>query len=73
MKEVVGYIFIAQAVLTGIIAYSIFSLGDSIKESAAFVGSGEGTLGWGGNFPVFVWILLIVVTVMGLLLIIRKK
>lgn len=73
MKEVVGYILIAQAVLTGIIAYSIFRLGDSIKESAAFVGSGEGTLGWGGNLPVFVWILLIVVTVMGLLLIIRKK
>ena len=73
MKEVVGYILIAQAILTGIIAYSIFRLGDSIKESAAFVRSGEGTLGWNGSFSIFVWILLVVVVGMGILLIARKK
>lgn len=73
MKEVAGYILIAQAILTGVIAYSILHLGDSIKESAAFVGSGEGNLGWGGNLPVFIWIPLIVVAVIGLLLIIKKK
>lgn len=73
MKEVVGYLLIGQAILTGIVAYSIFRLGDSIIESAAFVGSGEGTLGWGGYFPISLWILLLVVIVMGILLVIRKK
>lgn len=73
MKEVTGDVLIAQAILTGVIVYSIFHLSDSIKESAAFVGSGEGNIGWGGNLPILIWIPLIVVAGMGLILIIKKK
>lgn len=73
MKEVAGYIVIAQAILTGIIAYTILRLGDSIKASAALIGTGEGGLSWGGSFPVFIWFLLIVVIGLGVLLVLRKK
>lgn len=73
MKEVTGYVLIAQAILTGVIVYSIFHLSDSIKESAAYLGSGEGNLGWGENLPIIIWIPLIVVALIGLFLIIKKK
>lgn len=73
MKEVVGCILIVQAILTGIIVYSIQQLSNSIKESAAYTVSKEGQLSWGSDFPLIVLFLLILVIGIGVFLINRKK
>lgn len=72
MREIVGYVLVAQAILTGIIVYTIMRLGDSIKEAAAYVGTGEGTISWGSDFPLIFWILLLTVAGFGIVLILRK-
>jgi hypothetical protein len=73
MREVVGYILIAQALVTSIIVYAILQLGDSIKEAAAFTANGEGQLAWGGGIPLLALAALAIVAGMGVLLIIRGK
>jgi hypothetical protein len=75
MKEVLGYFLLAQAVLTGIVVYSLAQLSDSIKASAAFMVSKEGSLSWGSDFgvPTFVLLLLLVVAGLGIFLIAKKK
>jgi hypothetical protein len=75
MKEILGYLLITQAILTGIIVYSIIKLSDSIKASAHFITTGEGQLSWGSEFgvPIFTLILLIAVAGFGVFLIITKK
>ena len=73
-KDLLGYFFIVQAVITGIIVYSIQQLSDSIKASAAVISNG-GELSWGTDFgmPIFVLLLLIAVAGIGLLLIVKKN
>ena len=73
MKEILGYFLIAQAILTGIIVYSLQQLGDSIKASAAYIATKEGGIGWGGDFPSIILTLLILVIGMGFFLIIKRK
>nr|WP_263327039.1 hypothetical protein [Neobacillus sp. Marseille-Q6967] len=77
MRDVLGYFIIAQAILTGIIVYSINSLSDSIKASAAYVATegGDKQLSWGSDIgmPTFALFLLIAVAGLGLFLIARKK
>ncbi|WP_121614250.1 hypothetical protein [Mesobacillus foraminis] len=77
MREVLGYFLIAQAILTGIIVYSINSLSDSIKASAAYVASKDGDrqIGWGTDLgmPTFALFLLIIVACLGIFLIAKKN
>jgi hypothetical protein len=75
MKEILGYFLIAQAVLTGIMVYAITQLADSIKASAAFITTKEGTLSWGNDLgiPTFAFVLLIAVIGMGIYLDLQKK
>ncbi len=76
MKELVGYFLIAQAILTGIIVYSIQQLADSIKASTAFYVTKQGSLTWGndlGGMPTVTVFLLMVVIGMGIFLIAKKK
>jgi hypothetical protein len=75
MKEILGYFLIAQAVLTGIMVYAITQLADSIKASAAYITTKEGTLSWGNDLgmPTFAFILLIAVIGMGIYLVLQKK
>lgn len=75
MKEVLGYFLIAQAVLTGIMVYTIAQLADSLKASAAYITTKQGTLAWGNDLgmPTFAFILLITVVGMGIFLILQKK
>jgi hypothetical protein len=75
MKEILEYFLIAQAVLTGIMVYAITQLADSIKASAAFITTKEGTLSWGNDLgiPTFAFVLLIAVIGMGIYLVLQKK
>lgn len=73
MKGIAGYIVIVQAILTGIIVYSLQQLSDSIKASAAYAVTKEGQLSWGTNFPLIILLFLILVVGIGLFLIVRKK
>lgn len=73
LKEILGYFLIAQAILTGIIVYSLQQLGDSIKASAAYVATKEGDIGWGGDFSLIILILLILIIGMGFFLIVKRK
>jgi hypothetical protein len=75
MKEILGYFLIAQAVLTGIIVYAITQLAESIKASAAYITTKEGTLSWGNDLgiPTFAFVLLIAVIGMGIYLVLQKK
>ncbi|TXC81584.1 hypothetical protein FS935_22035 [Metabacillus litoralis] len=75
MRDLLGYFLIAQAIITGIIVYSIQQLSDSIKASASYMASNEGSLSWGTDFgmPTVALILLFVVTGLGLFLIVNKK
>jgi hypothetical protein len=75
MKDLLGYFLIAQAIITGIIVYSIQQLSESIKASAAYIITKEGQLSWGTQFgiPTFAWLLLIVVVALGIFLIVKKK
>lgn len=73
-RDLLGYFFIVQAIITGIIIYSIQQLSESMKASAAFIANG-GELSWGTDFgvPIFVLLLLVVVAGLGLFLIVKKK
>ncbi|MCM3117248.1 hypothetical protein M3610_18395 [Neobacillus sp. MER 74] len=75
MRNLLGYFLIAQAIMTGIIVYSIFQLSDSIKASAAYVVSKNGQLSWGMEFgmPTFALFLLIAVAGLGIYLVVMKK
>jgi hypothetical protein len=77
MRDVLGYFLIAQAILTGVIVYSINSLSDSIKASAAYVATTDGAkqLSWGSDLgmPAFAFFLLIAVAGLGIFLIVIKK
>ncbi|MGE1166485.1 hypothetical protein ACQJ0Y_25365 [Peribacillus simplex] len=44
MKEILGYFLFAQAIITGIIVYSIAQLSDSIKASATHLVSKDVSL-----------------------------
>jgi hypothetical protein len=75
VKEMLGYFLVAQAILTGVIVYSIAQLSDSIKASAAHIVSKDVQLNWGSPFGI-TWIalaLLILVVGIGVYLIIKKK
>ncbi|MBH0166800.1 hypothetical protein IHV12_17925 [Fictibacillus sp. 7GRE50] len=75
MKEILGYFLIAQAVLTGIIVYAMTQLADSIKASAAYITTKEGSLSWGNDLgmPTFAFVLLIAVIGKGIYLVLQKK
>ena len=76
LKEILGYFLIAQAILTGIIVYSIQQLADSISESAVhFVTQGGSTLSWGADNGIskVALLLLVLVIGMGVFLIIKKS
>lgn len=61
--------------LTGIIVYAITQLADSIKASAAYITTKEGTLSWGNDLgmPTFTFVLLLAVIGMGIYLVLQKK
>ncbi|MBS8263942.1 MULTISPECIES: hypothetical protein [Bacillaceae] len=73
MRDLLGYFLIAQAIITGVIVYSIQQLSDSIKESAAWIANPNGSLGWGSDLPTFVLWSLIVVAGLGIFLVVKKK
>ncbi|WP_174732124.1 hypothetical protein [Mesobacillus harenae] len=73
MRDLLGYFLIAQAIITGVIVYSIQQLSDSIKESAAWIANPEGSLAWGSDLPAFVLWSLMVVVGLGIFLVVKKK
>ncbi|RTR26583.1 hypothetical protein EKG37_21175 [Robertmurraya yapensis] len=75
MRDLLGYFLIAQAIITGIIAYSIQQLSDSIKASASYIATKDGQLSWGTDFgiPTVSLFLLIAVAGLGIFLIVMKK
>jgi hypothetical protein len=73
VREVAGYVLIAQALITGIIVYAIAQLGDSIKEAAAYTAGDSGQLMWGGGIPLLTLAALVIVAGMGTVLVIRGK
>ena len=79
-NRIVGLFLISLTLLTAVIAYSIGELIDAIKASSAYIAgtiseSGGGNLSWGGNPPVsIVPILLIMVSfVIGVFLLRRNE
>ncbi|MCA1035739.1 MULTISPECIES: hypothetical protein [Bacillus] len=77
MRDILGYFLIAQAILTGVIVYSINSLSDSIKASAAYVATTDRDkqLSWGSDLgmPSIALFLLIAVAGLGIFLVVNKK
>ncbi|MFX3623193.1 MAG: hypothetical protein ACE3JP_03875 [Ectobacillus sp.] len=73
MKRLIGILITVQAILTGIIVYSIERVSDSVKQSASYIATKEGTLGWGEGMPAISLVLITLVIVVGLYLIIRKE
>ena len=73
MRDLLGYFLIAQAIITGVIVYSIQQLSDSIKESAAWIANPEGSMLWGADLPAFVVWSLMVVVGLGIFLVVKKK
>jgi hypothetical protein len=75
MKDLLGYFLIAQAIITGIVVYTIQQLSDSIKASASYIVANGGELSWGTDFgiPTFALFLLIAVAGLGVFLIVSKK
>lgn len=76
MREILGYLLIAQAILTGIIVYSIQKLSDSINESVVhLVTQGGNQLSWGEDFGISIVTLLLLILVMGMgiFLIVKKN
>lgn len=75
MKEILGYFLIAQAILVGIIVYSMQQLSDSIAESTVhLVTQGDSTLSWGTKYGISIpaFLLIILVIGIGLLMILKK-
>ncbi|MFY0762491.1 hypothetical protein AB1K32_27295 [Metabacillus dongyingensis] len=75
MKEILGYFLIAQAILTGIIVYTIQHLSDSITESAIhLVTQGGNQVSWGADFGISKVVLLLLILVIGMgVFLIKKK
>jgi len=73
MKELLGYFLIAQAIITGVIVYSIQQLSASISQSAAYIATKNGQISWSDEVPSFVLVSLVVVAVLGLFLVVIKK
>jgi hypothetical protein len=75
LKEVLGYFLIAQAILTGVIVYSLEQLSNSIKASAAHIVSKDVQLSWGSQFGMTTLglVLIVIVAGIGVYLIVKKK
>jgi hypothetical protein len=73
VRELLGYFLIAQAIITGVIVYSIQQLSVSISQSAAYIATQNGQISWSEEVPSLAFVSLVVVAVLGLFLVVIKK
>ncbi|MCM3570925.1 hypothetical protein [Neobacillus mesonae] len=66
MRDALDYFLIAQAIITGIIVYSIQQLSDSIKASASFIATRDVQLSWGTELGIPTISLILLIGVVGL-------
>ncbi|MGP4107767.1 hypothetical protein [Virgibacillus sp. L01] len=76
MRDLLGYFLISQAIITGVIVYSVQHLSESIKASASYVANvsanNDAQLSWGTGFTPVLYCLLVVVG-LGIFLIVKKN
>jgi hypothetical protein len=72
LREILGYFLIAQAILTGVLVYSIHQLGDAITAASANITTGV-SLAWGGGLSPVIIVLLLLVFGIGIYLVLNRK